>query len=89
MLGLCLSMLEKIERQKGRLILFIRYVYLEKIRRYQPIIQSHHFRRSTWDWLCKSKNVMNLALGIGLEGGATFYIYLKKKIMLIIDIIKN
>ena len=27
---------------------------------------------STWDWLCKSKNVMNLALGIGLEGGATF-----------------
>ncbi len=29
-------------------------------------------RGSTWEWLCKSKNVINISLGIGLNGGATF-----------------
>ena len=26
---------------------------------------------STWEWLCSSKDVCNIALGLGLEGGAT------------------
>lgn len=34
--------------------------------------KSSFCKGSTWDWLCNSKNVINLSLGIGLEGGATF-----------------
>lgn len=29
-------------------------------------------KKSTWNWLCESNDVVNLSLGIGLEGGATF-----------------
>ena len=28
-------------------------------------------KNSTWEWLCNSKDVCNIALGLGLEGGAT------------------
>ena len=28
-------------------------------------------KNSTWEWLCSSKDVCNIALGLGLEGGAT------------------
>ncbi len=30
---------------------------------------------SIWEWLCKSKNVCNLSIGVGVEGGATFLHY--------------
>ena len=30
---------------------------------------------STWEWICKNKNVSNLSLGIGLNGGATICHY--------------
>ena len=30
---------------------------------------------STWEWICKNKNVSNLSIGIGLNGGATICHY--------------
>jgi len=30
---------------------------------------------STWEWICKSRNVSNLSIGIGLHGGATICHY--------------
>ena len=32
-------------------------------------------KNSTWQWLCENKNVGNLSLGIGLNGGATICHY--------------
>ena len=37
-------------------------------------------RFSTWEWLALNKNVCNLSLGIGLEGGATICHYSEEKI---------
>tara|TARA_B110000444_G_scaffold148930_1_gene139294 strand:- start:66 stop:821 length:756 start_codon:yes stop_codon:yes gene_type:complete len=34
---------------------------------------------STWEWLCKSKDVCNLALGLNLHGGGTFCHYSEEK----------
>ena len=42
---------------------------------------------STWEWLSNNKNVCNLSMGIGLNGGAIFVIILNKSIKLIIDIL--
>ncbi len=34
---------------------------------------------STWDWLCNSKNVCNIGLGLNLHGGGTFCHYSEEK----------
>jgi len=34
---------------------------------------------STWEWLCKSKDVCNLAIGLNLHGGGTFCHYSEEK----------
>jgi aminoglycoside N3'-acetyltransferase len=36
-------------------------------------------KRSTWEWLCKSKDVCNLAIGLNLHGGGTFCHYSEEK----------
>ena len=35
---------------------------------------------STWEWLCRNKNVCNLSIGIGLDGGATICHYPEEKL---------
>lgn len=37
-------------------------------------------KNSTWEWLCENKNVRNLALGIGFDGGATLCHYPEEKL---------
>ena len=32
-------------------------------------------KKSVWEWLCKRKDVLNLSIGLGLAGGATFVHY--------------
>jgi aminoglycoside N3'-acetyltransferase len=34
---------------------------------------------SSWEWLCKNKNVRNISIGIGFVGGATFCHYAEEK----------
>jgi aminoglycoside N3'-acetyltransferase len=36
---------------------------------------------SVWEWLCKNKDVCNLSLGIGLNGGATICHYAEENIV--------
>ena len=34
---------------------------------------------SSWEWLCKNKNVRNISIGIGFVGGSTFCHYSEEK----------
>ena len=35
-------------------------------------------KNSTWEWICKSKNVSNLSIGVAVKGGATFLHYIEE-----------
>ena len=39
------------------------------------LIRTH----SSWEWLCKNKNVRNISIGIGFVGGSTFCHYSEEK----------
>ena len=39
------------------------------------ISQTSFGKKSTWEWLCKRKDVINISIGTGLAGGATFVHY--------------
>ena len=46
-------------------------------------------RGSTWEWICNSKEVCNLGLGLNLNGGGTFCHYSEEKIKISYREFKN